>query len=218
MDRVIILGAGAHAAEIEGYIEDNNSNRACIEIIGYLDDNKEENHKKYNLKAPLLGNLFGYEVPNDVQLIIGVANIKLREMLLQEYKEVKKCNFYTFVHYTCRLFSTVKMGEGNIFCPNIQVGPLVNIGNFNTFNNRVNIGHDSVIGDNNVFSPNVGLSGNTKVENNNFFSLNVATIPNVTIGNRNTIAPNMVIEKSIKDDCFFFHRFKETVLTIPKQN
>ena len=67
-----------------------------------------------------------------------------------------------------------------------------------------------------MFCPNMGLSGNTVVGNQNLFSLNVATIPNITIGDNNVIAPNMVIEKNIKSDSTYFHRFKEVVLVIPK--
>lgn len=217
MQSVIILGAGAHAAEIERYINDNNQyhRETVVHIVGFLDDNAE-NHSRYKLKSPLLGGLFGYEVPEGVQLIIGVSGITLRKRIIQEYKIEKKCQFYTFIHHSCTIFDTVKIGEGNIICPSVQLGPLVEIGNFNSLNNRVNIGHDSIIGDNNVFCPNVGLSGNTQVGNDNFFSLNVATIPSVKIGNGNTIAPNMVVEKSIKDDSYFFHRFKEVVLAVPK--
>lgn len=216
MQNVIILGAGAHAAEIEGYINDNNQHSGSnIKIIGFLDDNVE-NHLKYKLKSPLLGGLFGYEVPDDVQLIMGISNILLRKKVLKEYKIEKKCHFYTFIHHSCTIFDTVTIGEGNIICPSVQLGPLVQLGSFNSLNNRVNIGHDSVIGDNNIFCPNVGLSGNTQIGNDNFFSLNVATIPSVKIGNNNTIAPNMVVEKSIKDDSYFFHRFKEAVLVVPK--
>lgn len=214
MEKVIILGAGAHAAEIEGYIEDNNQAGANIEIVGYLDD-VSENHQSYGLKAPLLGGLFGYSVPTDIQLIIAVNSIEVRERIIEEYKNSK---FFTFVHITSRVFHNVEMGEGNIICPFTQIGPKVKIGSFNTFNNKASIGHDCVIVNNNVFCPNVGLSGNTHVGNSNFFSLNVATIPNVKIGNKNVIAANMVIEKTIKDESYFFHRFKEVVLVIPKEN
>jgi UDP-3-O-[3-hydroxymyristoyl] glucosamine N-acyltransferase len=168
------------------------------------------------LLFPLLGGVFSYEVDEDIELILSIGNLVLRSRIINHFTN-KNRKFTNFIHYTSRVFRTVKLGTGNIFCPYTQIGPNVVIGNYNTFNNKSSIGHDSVIGDNNMFCPNMGLSGNTVVGNSNFFSLNVVTIPNITIGNNNVIAPNMVIEKNIKSDSTFFHRFKEVVLAIPKQ-
>lgn len=214
MRKVIIIGAGAHAAELEEYILENNQIKDNFQILGYLDDSKE-NYVKSKLNYPLLGGLYCDNLADDSELILSINNIKLRSSIIAFYKQ-KGIVFSNFIHHTARVFRTAEIGEGNVICPYSQIGPNVKIGSFNTFNNKSSIGHDSSISDNNVFCPNIGLSGNTKIGNNNFFSLNVATIPNVTVGDNNVIAPNMVIEKNIKSDSTFFQRFKETVLLIPK--
>lgn len=215
MKKVIIIGAGAHAAELEEYIIENNKIKCEIDIVGYLDDFRE-NYDRSRLSFPLLGEILTDNLPNDIELILSINNIKLRTRIITFYKEKHKV-FCNFIHYTARVFRTVELGEGNVICPYTQIGPNVIVGNFNTFNNKSSVGHDSFIGDNNVFCPNIGLSGNTKIGNNNFFSLNVATIPSVSVGNNNIIAPNMVIEKDIDSDSTFFQRFKERVLVIPKE-
>lgn len=215
MKKVIIIGAGAHAAELEEYILENNRIRPEMEILGYLDDSVE-NHQKSQLLFPLLGGIFSFNVPSEVELILSIGHINLRSRIITHFT-AKKIPFTNFIHHTARVFRTAKLGEGNVICPYTQIGPNVTIGNHNTFNNKSSIGHDSVIGNNNMFCPNMGLSGNTTVGNDNFFSLNTVTIPNITIGNNNVIAPNMVIEKNIKNDSTFFHRFKEVVLVIPKE-
>lgn len=214
MKKVIIIGAGAHGAEIEEYILENNQLKPEIEILGFLDDSAE-NYNKSQLRFPLLGGVFTFDVDEDIELIIAVNGICFRSKII-EYFRVKNIKFTNFIHHTSRVFRTAKIGNGNVICPFSQIGPNVILGNFNTINNKASIGHDSIIGDNNVFCPNIGLSGNTTVGNSNFFSLNVATIPSVSVGNNNIIAPNMVIEKNIKSDSTFFHRFKEVVLVIPK--
>lgn len=214
--KIIIIGAGAHAAELEEYIIENNRIQFEIEVVGFLDDHKE-NHVKSRLSFPLLGGIFMNDLPDDVELILAVNNIELRKKIISFYKKKNKF-FHNFIHNTARVFRTVHLGEGNVICPYSQIGPNVIIGNFNTFNNKSSIGHDSLIGDNNVFCPNIGLSGNTKIGNNNFFSLNVATIPSVSVGSNNVIAPNMVIEKDIDSDSTFFQRFKEKVLVVPKDH
>lgn len=215
MKKVVILGAGAHAAEIEGYIYENNQySRNIIEIVGYYDDNKG-NWEKYKLKSSFLGGIKEYVPKEDLEVIIGVASVSFRKELITFYLK-KGVKFVNFIHYTAFVFDTAKIGIGNVICRNCVIGPNVEIGNYNTLNTNSSIGHDSKIGDNNVLCPNVGFSGGTQVGDNNFFSLNSTTIPNVVIGNYNIIAPNMVIEKTIKDKSTIFHRFKEKILFQPK--
>lgn len=214
MKKIIIIGAGAHAAEVEEYILENNAIKPEIEILGFLDDSIE-NYQKAQLLFPLLGGIFSYDVPSDVELLVTVNSIKLRAKIIEHF-DFKNIKFTNFIHHSSRIFRTSKLGFGNIFCPYTQVGPHVVIGNHNIFNNRASVGHNTIIGDNNIFNPNSGLSGHTKVGNSNFFSLNVVTIPNISIGDNNVIAPNMVLEKNIKSDSTFFHRFKEVVLVVPK--
>ena len=214
MKKIIIIGAGAHAAELEEYILENNKITNSYEIVGYLDDSVQ-NYEKSKLSFPLLGGIYSENISEDIELILSINTVKLRSSIINFYKQ-RNLVFSSFIHNTARVFRTAEIGEGNVICPYSQIGPNVKIGSFNTFNNKSSIGHDTLIGDNNIFCPNIGLSGNTKIGNNNFFSLNVATIPNVSIGDNNVIAPNMVIEKNIKSDSTFFQRFKETVLVIPR--
>ncbi len=214
MKKIIIIGAGAHAAELEEYILENNKITNSYEIVGYLDDSVQ-NYEKSKLSFPLLGGIYSENISEDIELILSINTVKLRSSIINFYKQ-RNLVFSSFIHNTARVFRTAEIGEGNVICPYSQIGPNVIIGNFNTFNNKSSIGHDSFIGDNNVFCPNIGLSGNTKIGNNNFFSLNVATIPSVSVGNNNVIAPNMVIEKDIDSDSTFFQRFKERVLVIQK--
>ena len=213
MKKIAILGAGAHAAELEEYIYDNNQvvpNNEKIEIIGYYDDNVESNWERYELRAPLLGGIKKFQPKDNIFLLLGLAKIGFRKELVDYYLD-KGAMFTNFIHHSSFVFRTSKIGVGNVICRNCVIGPKTEIGNFNTFNSNISIGHDSIIGENNVLCPNVGFSGSTSVGNNNFFSLNSTTIPKIKIGNNNIIAPNMTIEKDINDNLTIFHRFKEKV-------
>lgn len=214
--QIVILGSGAHAAELEGYIEDNNihSKDVNIKIVGYCDDNKEQ-WKKYKLKAPLLGGLKTYIPKEDEHIILGVNNIKLREELVITYKD-KGAKFYTFIHYSCFVFKTANLGEGNILTKNCTIGPNVSLGNYNTLNTYCSIGHDSIIGDNNVLCPLTGFSGNTKIGDHNFFGLNVNTFPGIEIGCSNVVSAGMILDKNVLDGCTIYYRYKEKVFVLPK--
>ena len=215
MKKIVILGAGAHAAEIEGYILDNNKKTSSkIDIIGYYDDNKM-NWSNYKLKFPFLGRIMDFIPTNDIEIIIGLVNIKIRKKLIEFYLE-REAKFATFIHNSSFVFDTAEIGLGNVICRNCVIGPNVSLGNFNTLNTNSSLGHDSKVGNNNILCPNVGFSGATIVGNDNFFSLNSTTIPKINIGSRNTIAPNMIIEKNVKNDTTIFYRFKEKILYQPK--
>lgn len=215
MKKIVILGSGAHAAEIERYVFENNQHsKEKINVVGYYDDNKG-NWSKYKLKHPFLGGIRDYIPQDEIGVLIGIANISVRKELIAFYLE-KGARFANFIHHTAVIFDTAQIGVGNVICKNCIVGPNAKLGNYNTLNTNASIAHDSVVGDNNVLCPNVGFSGSTQVKDNNFFSLNSTTIPNVVIGSDNIIAPNMVIEKTIKDNSTVFYRFKEKVLFQPK--
>ena len=57
MNKIIIIGAGGHAAEIDEYIRfTKNKNKLDIMIAGFLDDNPE-NYKRYRFSAPYFGTI-----------------------------------------------------------------------------------------------------------------------------------------------------------------
>lgn len=219
MKHVVIIGAGAHSAEIVGLIYDNNKH-SCeneqIVIKGYIDD-KDENYLKYKFKEPLLSNIDGYVPDHDDYFILGISNVHSRTLCLDKLKN-RKINFLNFIHYTSIIYETAEIGYGNVISCYSKIGPNAKLGNLNSINSRTEIGHDCVVGSNNVFAGSVGIAGYSNVGDNNFFSMYSAVIPNITIGSNNTIQAGMIVDKNIGEDTYFFHRFKEKVLVIPKKS
>lgn len=217
MKKIVIIGAGAHAAEIAGLIYDNNKHTAREDwfiIKGYLDD-REENWIRYKFKEPLLSNLDDYTPEPDDNFILGVSNVNSRKKCLEKLKD-KQLNYINFIHYTAIVYETAQIGNGNVICCFSKIGPNAKVGDINSINSKTEIGHDCVIGSNNVFSGNVGIAGFSTVGNDNFFGMNSAVIPEKTIGSRNVIQAGIVVDINIENDSYFFHRFKEKVLAIPK--
>ena len=215
MNRVIIIGAGGHAAEIADYINfSSNREDNQLKIIGLLDDNPES-YKCYGFEAPFLGNIKEHMIRKDVSYLMGIANLKYRKPIIQDFL-LKGAEFLTFVHPTATISRTVEIGIGSIIGPYVNLGPNVRVGTFNLINSRCSLGHDTKIGDYNFISPNVCFSGFTKIGDENLFGINSATIPNVRVGNKNKIAAGMVIDQNIKDSEVVFYRFKERVIAIPR--
>ncbi|GAB7086259.1 acetyltransferase [Marinifilum fragile] len=217
MKNVVIIGAGAHSAEIAGLIHDNNkyiNKESQLKIKGYIDDN-DENYRRYKFNEPLLSNLSDYIPEKDDYFLIGVSNIKARKACLEKLSN-KNLKFTNFIHHTAIVYETAQIGEGNVICCFAKIGPNAIIGDLNSINSKTEIGHDCIVGSNNVFAGNIGIAGYSVVKNDNFFGMNSGVIPDISIGSENTIQAGMIVDKNIGDQTYIFHRFKEKVIAIPK--
>jgi sugar O-acyltransferase (sialic acid O-acetyltransferase NeuD family) len=216
MEKIVIIGAGALAAEIAGFMLDANlkNNNEHYVIEGFLDDN-DENYVKYSLSAPLLGPIFSYIPKADVKMVLGIADIPIRKRVIS-YFESLGASFTNFVHPWSIIFDSSKMGCGNVVMPYTLIGPNSVMGDHNLVNSRVVLGHDTRIGNNNTFFPSTGISGSTIIGDNNLFGVNSATLPGISIGSNNKISAGMVIERRLKSDMIVFHRFKERVIAYPQ--
>lgn len=216
MKKVIIVGAGGHAAEIDDYIgfynERENRQSETYDIIGFLDDNPKS-YEAYAFTAPYLGSIKTHEIQVEVHYLIAIANITYRKPVIESLK-AKGAVFTSFIHPSATISKSAVLGSGLIIAPNVNIGPNVQIGDFNMINSRASIGHDSVIGDYNFITPNVCFSGFTKIGNENMFGINSATIPAITVGSNNKIAAGMVLDKNIEDNTTVFYKFKERIIAV----
>lgn len=210
--KIIIIGAGGHAAELRDYINHNNVARpdSLIEVAGFIDDN-ENNYHHYGFIEPFLGTIMSHQVDKSVFYLMGIANLEYRKPIIEKFTR-QGGRFIGLIHPTAIVSASASIGEGVVISHNASVGPKASLGNFNMLNSRCTIGHDSVIGDYNFISPQVAISGNTTIGNENLLGTNSCTIPGMTIGNNNKIAAGMVIFKPVGDNETVIFRFKERLV------
>jgi acetyltransferase EpsM len=210
--KVIIVGAGGHAAELRDYINHYNqiNTQSPILVEGFIDDN-ENNYHHYQFPEPFLGPISTHSIRTDVDYLMGIANLEYRKPLIESFKN-KGGRFRGFIHPTALISPSAQIGEGVVISHNASVGPKVKIGHFNMLNSRCTIGHDSILGDYNFISPQVAISGNTKIGDENLLGTNSCTIPGITIGNNNKIAAGMVVFKPVGDHETVLFRFKERLV------
>ena len=216
MTDVVIVGAGGHAAEIAEYISyaQKADAESELRLVGLIDDDPDS-YAGYQFGAPYLGTIAAHQVRNDVQYVIGIANLKYRKEIVEKLLS-EGAQFASVIHPNTYVSPSSSLGTGVVIGPNANVGPNVTVGNFNLLNARCSLGHDTKIGDYNFISPNVCMSGFTVVGDNNLFGINAATVPGIKIGDNNKIAAGMVLNKDVGDDEVVFFRHKEKVIAIPK--
>jgi acetyltransferase EpsM len=199
MKKIIIIGAGGHAAELNDYINLHNQIKPQerIEILGFIDDD-EQIYAHYDYTAPFLGSIKNHQINSDVSYLMGIANIKYRKEITLAFLE-KGAQFTGFIHPTVVISPSAKVGSTVVISHSTSVGPKVTIGEHNLINSRCTIGHDTSIGEFNFISPMVALSGNTKIGNENLIGTGSITIPAIKIGNHNKIGAGTVVIFDIAD-------------------
>lgn len=217
MEKVIIVGAGGHAAELIDYLMYMNQLSIATtaqkwEVEGLIDDS-ESNYHQYQYSLPYLGTIKEHQVRNDVNYIMGIANMKYRRIIIEQLLQ-KGAKFATIVHPLALVSPSAKIGMGCVISHNVSVGPKAVIGDFNLINSRCTIGHDSTIGNYNFLSPQVVTGGFAVVGNENFIGTNGVVLPAVTLGNNNTVAAGMIVDKNVENNTTVFHRFKEKMMVI----
>lgn len=217
MKKVIVVGAGGHAAELVDYMMHINAisivqKEKEWEIVGLIDDSVA-NYEAYAYEFPFLGKIKDHVVQQEVRYIMGIANMKYRKVIIEQLLQ-KQAAFITIIHPTALVSPTAKIGIGCVISHNVSVGPKAVLKDFNLINSRCTIGHDTTIGSYNFLAPQVVTGGFAVLGDENFIGTNGVVLPAITVGDRNTIAAGMIVDKNVQNDAIVFHRFKEKVTVI----
>lgn len=217
MTKLIVVGAGGHAAEINDYIGhgERKSGIGQFNIQGFIDDNPDS-YSRYSLSGPFLGTIADHAIRADCKYLLAIGSPDSRRRIVERFLSLG-ASFASLIHADAHISDSAHCGVGVVIAPNANIGPNVEVGSFTLVNARASIGHDSIVGRFNNLCPNVCLSGFTVVGDDNLFGINCATIPGIRVGNRNKFAAGMVISSDIEDDNVVFYRYKERVLVIPKE-
>jgi len=221
MRNIVIVGSGAVAAEVSSYIEDNNKHIPVddqLQIRGYLEfeENITKYWSRYQFQQPVLGDIHNYQIQENDHFIVGIANIGVRKEMVG-YLNKRACKTIDFVHYTSIIATSARIGKGNIIYPHCIVGPNTNIGEHNLLTSYSFVSHDCSLGNFNLFSTS-GIGGNVKVGSENFLGIRATILPHVSVGDGNIIQAGMIVDKNLGDGSTIFHRFKEKVIAVRKEN
>jgi acetyltransferase EpsM len=199
MKKVIIVGAGGHAAELNDYIRvfNNIQSNEKISIVGFLDDDLNI-YSNYEFDAPYLGPIKTHQIDLSVYYLMGIANINFRKSITLDFIK-KGAKFTGFIHPSSVVSPSAKVHETVVISHSTSIGPKVKIGQHNLINSRCTIGHDTSIGEFNFISPLVAFSGNSVIGNENLIGTGTITLPGIKIGNSNNIGAGTVVIQDISD-------------------
>ncbi|MDY3271920.1 MAG: acetyltransferase [Prevotella sp.] len=201
MKDLAIFGAGGFGREIACIIKQINAIEPKWNLIGFFDDN-ESLLGSSNEYGVVLGNtevLNSWNKPLSIVIAIGNPNIlrnvseKINNQLI-DFPNIIAPN-------ACIMdYDNIKMGKGNVICPNCLISCNVELGNFNLINVMSQLGHDTKMMNYNVVMPSVNISGGVVVGNCNLFGVKSFIIQYKTIENNVLITPGSIMLRNGKDN------------------
>lgn len=158
--KVAILGAGGHARSVLFVFRDVNERKNEWEVLGFIDENKE-NHGKILCDLPILGGFGWFERNNhnDLYVISAIGSPIAKKKIVERAVE-KQLKFCSVIHPSVVMSKYVEIGEGTIITAGNILTTYIKIGSHVILNLACTIGHDSIIEDYCTLAPGAHISGN----------------------------------------------------------
>lgn len=201
MKKIVVIGAGGFGREVKMLIDQINNVKNQYEFIGYYDDNVKIGTLINGFKV--LGNVNDLsKVNTHLEVVISIADPKIKSKLYSILKSNENINFPTLIHPNVIIGNDdVEIGMGCIICASNIITVNISIGNFVILNLGCTVGHDTKIGDYCSFMPSVNISGEVIIENCVYVGTGAKIINLLQIGNSTVVGAGAVVSKSLPEKC-----------------
>lgn len=208
MEKVIIIGGKSSATLIADYIYDaQHKYNSPIECLGFAFDDEPigTDINGFTVLCKIAEAYPKYKDDKNIKFIFQMYDIQnmLKMIAFKDSLNIPEDRYCTFIHPSCFIARSSKIGAGTIILAHSVVNPKAKIGKFNTFVSGVTIGHDAVIGDYNLVATQAVIA-NVIMGNRNFVGINATTNNKITIGDDCQIgmASNVVKDVPSGTKCF----------------
>lgn len=197
MKHLIILGTSGFSIDVCEFAKQSIGYGKEFVIKGFMDRDSLI-LDSYKTKYKFLGYEDDYEILPDDVFVCAIGQKEIRENCINKLKS-RGAHFINIIHNSSYISPTSKMGEGNIFLPNTQLGAGATIGNFNLFQTNTIIAHDCCIGDFNRLDCNVMCVGGIKIGNGTIIHTGAVINHKVCIENDAVVGANSFVIRKVKE-------------------
>jgi len=199
MKDIAIFGAGGFGREIACIINLLNKEHKVWNLIGFFDDGLEKDTQ--NEYGKILGGMTELnQWDSPLSIVVAIGNPKTLKFVVEKIVN-PYVDFPNIVAPNVFMMDgeSLKMGKGNVICPNSLISCNIRLGDFNLLNVFTQVGHDTELGDFNIVMPSVNISGGIKIGNGNLFGVKSTILQYKKIGDAVTVAPGSVLSRNAKD-------------------
>lgn len=195
MKRLAIVGTKDLAYQITHFVTTDNQ----YEVVGYIDNNEPKGNVING--RPVFGtvaeaeSLYKAGLFDCVLIGIGYTRFDLRQSVFEELKG--KVPFGKFIHSTCYVDPTAKVGDGCVIYPRCILDLNADIRENVFLNWGTGIGHDAIMHPHSFIAANVLIAGGSEVGmrcmigNGTTFIDHIHVCDDVTIGGGATVVKNI---------------------------
>lgn len=197
MKDLIIIGAGGFGREFLSYAIDMMETGNCEwRIKGFINDDLNA-LDGFDTGYQILGPITDHTVEENAVYVCAIGDGKARIAIGKRLQE-KGAKFLNFIHPTAKIRERVKMGVGNIFCPNSSVNPDVSIGDFVLVNGYSGLAHDCIVGNGCTICSFCDVTGHCNLGEGVFLGSSAVITPGRTIGDYAKISAGAVVFTHVK--------------------
>lgn len=196
--RSVIVGAGTYGEVYLAYLQE-----AGIEIVGFLDDNKEL-HGKFIKGVPVLGGtdlLESLKESHQIEAVYcPIGNNKLRVRILSK-ANMLGYSTPNFIHDSVLLSPNIKIGEKGVYIlPRTVIMPYTKIDNHVMISMNAKIAHHSALKEGTFISTGVNFGASIIANKYSYIGISATIMTGVkTLGEDCLIGAGAVVIKDVPD-------------------
>lgn len=194
MKKIVIVGNGGFAKEVEWLIERINSVTPTWELLGFVD--RDINNSKVIGDDEFVANYNG-----ELYVAIAIGTSSIRKAIYKKYKGNTNIRFANLIDPSVECSNRISLGEGNIICAGSILTVDIQIGNCNIINLDCTVGHDALIEDFVTVNPSVNISGNDRLGSCSNIGTGVNIIQGISIGPNSVIGAGTVVNHDLPANC-----------------
>jgi sugar O-acyltransferase (sialic acid O-acetyltransferase NeuD family) len=195
MKKFFIFGTKGFAKEVEFIIFDNFGHNT--EVFFVAENGNENIGSKINNRDVISESEFS-KLQEMKECFIAIGNPGIKKTIFEKFKNDKNIYFPNLIHRSVVLDSRyVKMGKGNIVCPNASITTNIEIGDFVHINLSCTIGHDTIIADYVTCSPGSNISGNVYIDEMSYLGTNCTIIEKITLAKNVVVGASCLVVRDL---------------------
>jgi sugar O-acyltransferase (sialic acid O-acetyltransferase NeuD family) len=194
--RCLILGTGGHCRSLLSIVQETLDVQYCVEGII---DTQPFREGELILGVPVIGStddLQSYFKEGISNLFIALGDNSQRKHFYDLVKQIG-FNLPNIVAADAYVSASSVMGDANLVCHRVHVGPMARIGNGNILNSSAILEHESSVGDFCHLAPASTVSGRSHIGNLVFLGVNATVIDKISVCDGVVVGAGAVVVKDI---------------------
>jgi sugar O-acyltransferase (sialic acid O-acetyltransferase NeuD family) len=201
--KIVIIGAGGLAREIEWLIRDINRTGDYYDFAGYVVSDMAQIGPNDSLDQ-LRG---GYDwlisnARNIDAVTIGIGTPASRLKVVDEVKQILPLAEWPILMHPSAVFDTdtARIADGAQICANVTGTVNLTLGSFTLCNLECTLGHEVTIGTGCVINPGANISGGVSIGDSVLVGTGAQVLQYIKVGARTIIGSGAVVTKDVPND------------------